>query len=105
LQVDSARRGVRHLAQQRGQVGLAAKQAAYGRGVAGAISEAGSGYLVQQRLDQVVVGFVHQGRPRGGAQGPGGFQADKAAADDTMRGGLAGPVVDRRSHGRIMRQF
>jgi hypothetical protein len=100
-QVHLSRGGVdvRGLTQQRGQVGLAAKQVAYGRGN-GRGRQAGSGNLVQQGLKQVVVGLVHQGHIyRGAVQGAGGFQAAKAAADDHDAGADVGAC---RAHAPIM---
>ena len=70
------------LAQQGGHVALLPEQVPDGRRN-GRGRQPGRGHLVEQGLEEVVVGLVHQGHiHRRAPQGAGGFEAAEPATDD-----------------------
>ena len=74
--------------EQGGQVGLVSEQAAGGCGNRRCCQACG-GHLVEQGLEQVVVGFVHQGDvDRCFGQGFGRFQSAETASNDQDAGAL-----------------
>jgi hypothetical protein len=94
-QLDLARGRVHahDLAQQGGQIALAAEQAARRRGDRRR-RQPGGGHLVEQGLEQMVVGLVDEGDVDVRmAQGLGGFQATETAADDQYMGSGHGPML------------
>ncbi len=116
----------RDFAEQGGEVALPAKQMPHRRGD-GRRRQSGGCHLVQQRLEQVVVGPVHQRDfHRGVAQRAGRLQPAEAAADDhdarnrdlgeamanyaktsisTLGNGLCLPGSGRWHHGGLIEPF